>query len=213
MELAKYIDHTYLKPDAQKKDIDKILKEAKQYHFASVCISPIWVAYAHKELEGSDVHVVTVIGFPEGATPTAVKVFETKQAIADGADEVDMVIPIGMLKDGQYDYVKEDIRSVVKAAGGKMTKVIIETCLLTDDEKVKACEIAKAAGADFVKTSTGFSRGGATVEDVKLMRKAVGADMGVKASGGVANKAEAEAMIVAGATRIGTSHGVEIMQG
>lgn len=213
MELAKYIDHTYLKPDAQKKDIDKILKEAKQYHFASVCISPIWVAYAHKELEGSGVHVVTVIGFPEGATPTAVKAFETKQAIADGADEVDMVIPIGMLKDGQYDYVKEDIRLVVKAAGGKMTKVIIETCLLTDDEKVKACEIAKAAGADFVKTSTGFSRGGATVEDVKLMRKAVGADMGVKASGGVANKAEAEAMIVAGATRIGTSHGVEIMQG
>ena len=213
MELAKYIDHTYLKPDAQKKDIDKILKEAKQYNFASVCISPIWVAYAHKELEGSGVHVVTVIGFPEGATPTAVKVFETKQAIADGADEVDMVIPIGMLKDGQYNYVKEDIRSVVKAAGGKMTKVIIETCLLTDDEKVKACEIAKAAGADFVKTSTGFSRGGATVEDVKLMRKAVGADMGVKASGGVANKAEAEAMIVAGATRIGTSHGVEIMQG
>lgn len=213
MELAKYIDHTYLKPDAQKKDIDKILKEAKQYHFASVCISPIWVAYAHKELEGSGVHVVTVIGFPEGATTTAVKVFETKQAIADGADEVDMVIPIGMLKDGQYNYVKEDIRSVVKAAGGKMTKVIIETCLLTDDEKVKACEIAKAAGADFVKTSTGFSRGGATVEDVKLMRKAVGADMGVKASGGVANKAEAEAMIVAGATRIGTSHGVEIMQG
>lgn len=213
MELEKYIDHTYLKPDAQKKDIDKILKEAKQYHFASVCISPIWVAYAHKELEGSGVHVVTVIGFPEGATPTAVKAFETKQAIADGADEVDMVIPIGMLKDGQCDYVKEDIRSVVKAAGGKMTKVIIETCLLTDDEKVKACEIAKAAGADFVKTSTGFSRGGATVEDVKLMRKAVGADMGVKASGGVANKAEAEAMIVAGATRIGTSHGVEIMQG
>lgn len=213
MELEKYIDHTYLKPDAQKKDIDKVLKEAKQYHFASVCISPIWVAYAHKELEGSGVHVVTVIGFPEGATPTAVKVFETKQAIADGADEVDMVIPIGMLKDGQYDYVKEDIRLVVKAAGGKMTKVIIETCLLTDDEKVKACEIAKAAGADFVKTSTGFSRGGATVEDVKLMRKAVGADMGVKASGGVANKAEAEAMIVAGATRIGTSHGVEIMQG
>lgn len=213
MELEKYIDHTYLKPDAQKKDIDKILKEAKQYHFASVCISPIWVAYAHKELEGSGVHVVTVIGFPEGATPTAVKVFETKQAIADGADEVDMVIPIGMLKDGQYDYVKEDIRLVVKAAGGKMTKVIIETCLLTDDEKIKACEIAKAAGADFVKTSTGFSRGGATVEDVKLMRKAVGADMGVKASGGVANKAEAEAMIVAGATRIGTSHGVEIMQG
>lgn len=213
MELEKYIDHTYLKPDAQTKDIDKILKEAKQYHFASVCISPIWVAYAHKELEGSGVHVVTVIGFPEGATPTAVKAFETKQAIADGADEVDMVIPIGMLKDGQYDYVKKDIRSVVKAAGGKMTKVIIETCLLTDDEKVKACEIAKAAGADFVKTSTGFSRGGATVEDVKLMRKAVGADMGVKASGGVANKAEAEAMIVAGATRIGTSHGVEIMQG
>lgn len=213
MELAKYIDHTYLKPDAQKKDIDKILKEAREYHFASVCISPIWVSYAHKELAGSGVNVVTVIGFPEGATPTSVKVFETKQAIADGADEVDMVIPIGFLKDEQYDYVENDIHSVVEAAGDKVTKVIIETCLLTDDEKVKACEIAKKAGADFVKTSTGFSKWGAKVEDVKLMRKTVGKDMGVKASGGVANKAEAEAMIAAGANRIGTSHGVEIMQG
>ena len=180
MELAKFIDHTYLQPDAQKKDIDKILAEAKQYHFASVCISPIWVSYAHKELAGSGVNVVTVIGFPEGATPTSVKAFETKQAIADGADEVDMVIPIGFLKDA---------------------------------EKGKACELAKKAGADFVKTSTGFSKWGATVEDVKLMRKTVGPDMGVKASGGVRDRKEAEAMVAAGANRIGTSHGVEIMQG
>ena len=210
MELAKFIDHTYLQPDAQKKDIDKILAEAKQYHFASVCISPIWVSYAHKELAGSGVNVVTVIGFPEGATPTSVKAFETKQAIADGADEVDMVIPIGFLKDGEYDYVEKDIRA---AAQGKTTKVIIEACLLTDAEKVKACELAKKAGADFVKTSTGFSKWGATVEDVKLMRKTVGPDMGVKASGGVRDRKEAEAMVAAGANRIGTSHGVEIMQG
>ena len=213
MELAKFIDHTYLQPDAQKKDIDKILAEAKQYHFASVCISSIWVSYAHKELAGSGVNVVTVIGFPEGATPTSVKAFETKQAIADGADEVDMVIPIGFLKDGEYDYVEKDIRAVVEAAQGKTTKVIIEACLLTDAEKVKACELAKKAGADFVKTSTGFSKWGATVEDVKLMRKTVGPDMGVKASGGVRDRKEAEAMVAAGANRIGTSHGVEIMQG
>lgn len=213
MELAKFIDHTYLQPDAQKKDIDKILSEAKRYHFASVCISPIWVSYAHKELANSDVNVVTVIGFPEGATPTSVKAFETKQAIADGADEVDMVIPIGFLKDGEYDYVENDIRAVVAAAQGKTTKVIIETCLLTDAEKVKACELAKKAGADFVKTSTGFSKGGATIEDVKLMRKTVGPDMGVKASGGVRDRKEAEAMVAAGANRIGTSHGIDIMKG
>ena len=163
MELAKFIDHTYLQPDAQKKDIDKILSEAKQYHFASVCISPIWVSYAHKELADSDVNVVTVIGFPEGATPTSVKAFETKQAIADGADEVDMVIPIGFLKDGEYDYVENDIRAVVEAAQGKTTKVIIEACLLTDAEKVKACELAKKAGAAVDQTSPGNSPGGAPI--------------------------------------------------
>ena len=186
MELAKFIDHTYLQPDAQKKDIDKILAEAKQYHFASVCISPIWGSHAHKELAGSGVNVVTVIGFPEGATPTSVKAFETRQAIADGADEVDTVIPIGFLKDGEYDYVENDIRAVVEAAQGKTTKVIIEACLLTDDEKVKACELAKKAGADFVKTSTGFSKWGATVEDVKLMRKTVGPEWASRLRAGYA---------------------------
>lgn len=213
MELAKYIDHTLLKPDAQKTAIDRLLAEAKEYHFASVCVSPIWVKHAHAVLAGTDIRVVTVIGFPAGATPTSVKVFETKQAIADGADEVDMVIPIGLLKDGEYDYVENDIRSVVAAADGKVTKVIIEACLLTDAEKVKACELSKKAGARFVKTSTGFSKWGAKAEDVKLMRETVGSDMGVKAAGGIASRAEAESMIAAGATRIGTSHGIAIIKG
>ena len=213
MELAKYIDHTLLKPDAQKASIDRLLAEAKEYHFASVCVSPIWVKHAHAVLAGTDIRVVTVIGFPAGATPTSVKVFETKQAIADGADEVDMVIPIGFLKDGEYDYVENDIRSVVAAANGRVTKVIIEACLLTDAEKVKACELSKKAGARFVKTSTGFSKWGAKAEDVKLMRETVGSDMGVKAAGGIASRAEAESMIAAGATRIGTSHGIAIIKG
>lgn len=213
MKLAKFIDHTLLKPDAQEVAIHKLLDEAKQYHFASVCVSPIWVSYSHEILKDSDVNVVTVIGFPTGATPTSVKVFETKQAIKDGADEVDMVLPVGFLKDKKYNYVETDIRSVVEAANGKTTKVIIETCLLTDEEKLIACKIAKKAGANFVKTSTGFSTHGATPEDVKLMRDTVGNDMGVKASGGVANRAEAEAVIAAGANRIGTSHGVEIING
>lgn len=212
MNYAKIIDHTLLKTDATKQDVDKLLSEAKKYEFASVCVSPIWVAYAHEQLKNSPVKVCTVIGFPQGATPTAVKVFETKNAIENGADEVDMVISVGFLKDKNYDYVKNDIKSVVEAAKGKLTKVIIETCLLTDDEKVAVCKLAKEAGADFVKTSTGFSTGGATVEDVKLMRKTVGPDMGVKASGGVRNRAEAKAMVEAGATRIGTSHGVEIIK-
>ncbi len=212
MNYAKIIDHTLLKPDATKADLDKLLQEAKTYEFASVCVSPIWVSYAHEQLQNSPVKVCTVVGFPEGATPTAVKAFETENAVANGADEIDMVIPIGFLKDGNFDYVKNDIKAVVAAAGGKLTKVIIETCLLTDEEKVKACQLAKEAGADFVKTSTGFSTGGATIADVKLMRQTVGSDMGVKASGGVKNLQDAQDMVAAGATRIGTSHGVDIVK-
>ncbi len=212
MNYAKIIDHTLLKPDATKSDLDKLLQEAKTYEFASVCVSPIWVSYAHEQLQNSPVKVCTVVGFPEGATLTAVKAFETENAVANGADEIDMVIPIGFLKDGNFDYVKNDIKAVVTAAGGKLTKVIIETCLLTDEEKVKACQLAKEAGADFVKTSTGFSTGGATTTDVKLMRQTVGADMGVKASGGVKNLQDAQDMVAAGATRIGTSHGVDIVK-
>ena len=167
---------------------------------------------AAKELKDSKVNVCTVIGFPQGATPSSVKAFETKQAIEDGADEVDMVITVGKLKAGEYDDVEKDIKAVVDAANGKLVKVIIECCLLTDDEKVKACELAKKAGADFVKTSTGFSKWGAKPEDVALMRKTVGKDMGVKASGGIHTKEEAEAMVNAGANRIGASHGMEFVE-
>ena len=213
MNINKLIDHTALKPNTNKESILKLIAEAKTYDFASVCVNPCWVALAHQELKNTDVKVCTVIGFPLGANTTEVKVFETKDAIEKGAQEIDMVINIAMLKDKEYDYVENDIRAVVEAAQGKTTKVIIEACLLTDTEKVKACELAKKAGADFVKTSTGFSKGGATIEDVKLMRKTVGPDMGVKASGGVRDRKEAEAMVAAGANRIGTSHGVDIMQG
>ena len=214
MDLTKYIDHTLLKTDARKADLDKLLSEAKAYGFASVCVSPIWVSYAAEQLKGSGVKTCTVIGFPQGAAPSEVKAFETKKAIADGAEEVDMVIPGGRLKDRDLDYVRNDIRSVAEAAKGKaLTKVIIETCLLTDEEKRIACRLAKEAGADFVKTSTGFSTGGATVEDVKLMRETVGSELGVKASGGVRSRADAEAMIVAGASRLGTSSGVKIIEG
>ena len=214
MDFAKMIDHTLLKTEAGKADLDKLLDEAKTYHFASVCVSPIWVSYAAEKLKGTDVKTCTVIGFPQGATPSAVKAFETQKAIADGAEEVDMVISVGRLKDQDYDYVREDIKSVVAAAKGKaLTKVIIETCLLTNEEKRVACCLAKEAGADFVKTSTGFSSGGAVVEDVRLMRETVGAEMGVKASGGVRSRADAEAMVAAGATRLGTSSGVKIVAG
>ena len=214
MELAKYIDHTLLRTDARRGDVEKLVEEAKAYHFASVCVSPIWVAFAAQALRGSGVRTCTVIGFPQGATPSAVKAFETKQAIADGAEEVDMVIAVGRLKDGDDAYVKADIEAVVAAAKGKaLTKVIIETCLLTDEEKRRACRLAKEAGADFVKTSTGFSVGGATAADVKLMRESVGEGVGVKASGGVRSRADAEAMLAAGATRLGTSSGVQIVAG
>ena len=214
MELAKYIDHTLLKTDAQRADVAKLIEEAKAYHFASVCVSPIWVSYVSEALRDTGVKTCTVNGFPQGATPSAVKAFETEQAVADGADEVDMVIAIGRLKDGDDAYVKADIEAVVQAAGGKaLTKVIIETCLLTDEEKRRACLLAKEAGADFVKTSTGFAAGGATVADVKLMRESVGEAMGVKAAGGVRTRADAEAMLAAGATRLGTSSGVKIVEG
>lgn len=214
MELAKYIDHTLLKTDAQRADVTKLIEEAKAYHFASVCVSPIWVSYVSEALRDTGIKTCTVIGFPQGATPSAVKAFETKQAVADGADEVDMVIAVGKLKDGDDAYVKADIEAVVRAARGKaLTKVIIETCLLTDEEKRRACLLAKEAGADFVKTSTGFAAGGATAADVKLMRESVGEAMGVKAAGGVRTRADAEAMLAAGATRLGTSSGVKIVEG
>ena len=213
MELAKYIDHTLLRTDAQRADVAKLIEEAKAYHFASVCVSSIWVSYVSEALRDTGVKTCTVIGFPQGATPSAVKAFETKQAVADGADEVDMVIAVGRLKDGDDAYVKADIEAVVRAAGGKaLTKVIIETCLLTDEEKRRACLLAKEAGAGFVKTSTGFAAGGATAADVRLMRESVGEAMGVKAAGGIRSRADAEAMLAAGATRLGTSSGVKIVE-
>ncbi|MGG0657556.1 deoxyribose-phosphate aldolase [Rummeliibacillus pycnus] len=210
---ASYIDHTLLKPEATEEQIITLCAEAKEFDFASVCVNPTWVSVAATELKGAISKVCTVIGFPLGASTSATKAFETKDAIANGADEIDMVINIGALKSGQFDVVESDIKAVVDAANGTLVKVIIETCLLTDEEKVKACELSVAAGADFVKTSTGFSTGGATAEDVALMRKTVGPKIGVKASGGVRSLEDLEAMVAAGATRIGASSGVKIMQG
>ncbi|PVE64653.1 deoxyribose-phosphate aldolase [Priestia megaterium] len=209
------IDHTLLKADATEEQITVLAQEAKEYSFASVCVNPTWVKKAAELLKDApEVKVCTVIGFPLGATTSAVKAFETTNAIENGADEVDMVINIGALKDKNYDLVQSDIQAVVNAAKGKaLVKVIIETALLTDEEKAKASELAVKAGADFVKTSTGFSTGGATVEDVALMRKTVGPDVGVKASGGVRGLEDAKAMIEAGATRIGASSGVSIAKG
>lgn len=213
MNINKLIDHTALKPNTNKESILKLIAEAKTYDFASVCVNPCWVALAHQELKNTDVKVCTVIGFPLGANTTEVKVFETKDAIEKGAQEIDMVINIAMLKDKEYDYVENEIHQIVEAAKDKaIVKVIIETCLLTDEEKIKACELSKKAGADFVKTSTGFSTGGATVHDIALMRKTVGAEMGVKASGGVHTHEEALAMVEAGATRIGASVGVKLLK-
>lgn len=211
MKLNKYIDHTLLKPEATRSQIEVLCQEAKAYDFMSVCVNPTWVSLAHELLQGSDVEVCTVIGFPLGANTPEVKAFETRQAIQDGATEIDMVINVGAAKDGDWDKVQADIHAVVQAADGTLVKVIIETCLLTDDEKVKACQAAVAAGADFVKTSTGFSTGGATVSDIRLMRQTVGEGIGVKASGGVSTQAEALAMIEAGATRIGASKGIAIV--
>ncbi len=212
MDYNRLIDHTLLASDATESQIKKICDEAKEYHFASVCVNPSWVSFCANELKGTNTKVCTVIGFPLGATTTKSKEEELKQAILDGAEELDMVINIGKLKDHQDEYVENEIRSLKKLCGNLVLKVIIETCLLTDEEKVRVCLLAKNAGADFVKTSTGFSKWGAKVEDVALMRKTVGPDMGVKASGGVRNKEEMEAMVKAGATRIGTSHGVELVK-
>jgi deoxyribose-phosphate aldolase len=213
--LAAIIDHTLLKPDATHPEIEKLCDEARQYQFASVCINPSYVALCSKLLSGSPVKVCTVIGFPLGATSTAAKVFEAEQAIRDGALEVDMVLNVGYLKSGNTKFVEEDIRAVAAAAhrSHAILKVILETCLLTDEEKETACILAKKAGADFVKTSTGFSKGGATVEDIALMRKAVGQDMGVKASGGVRTQEQARAFVAAGATRIGASASIKIVTG
>ncbi|WP_050607663.1 deoxyribose-phosphate aldolase [Clostridium niameyense] len=212
-ELAAMIDHTILKPEASQEVVERICKEAIENKFASVCINPCNVPLVAKLLEGSSVKVCTVIGFPLGATTSNVKAFETKEAIENGAEEVDMVINIGKLKDKDYDYVKKDIEAVVNAASGKaLTKVIIETCLLTDEEKVKVCEIAKKAGADFVKTSTGFSKSGAKASDIKIMRETVGKDIGVKASGGIHSYEEALDMINSGASRIGASASISICE-
>lgn len=213
MNINKLIDHTSLKPNTTKDEILKLLDEAKTYDFASVCVNPCWIELAHQELKHTDVKVCTVIGFPLGANTTEVKIFEAKDAIEKGAQEIDMVINVAMLKDKEYDYVENEIQKIVEVAKDKaLVKVIIEACLLTDEEKIKACELSQKAGADFVKTSTGFSTGGATVHDVALMRKTVGTDMGVKASGGVHTHEEALAMIEAGANRIGASAGVKLLK-
>lgn len=213
-KIAGMIDHTVLKADTTENQIVTLCEEAREYKFASVCVNPTWVKKCAELLQGSGVDVCTVIGFPLGANTSEVKAFETTQAIKDGATEVDMVINIGALKDGNNELVERDIKAVVDAAKGKaLTKVIIETCLLTDEEKVRACELAVKAGTDYVKTSTGFSTGGATKEDIALMRKTVGPDIGVKASGGVRNTEDAETMIAAGASRIGASAGVSIIKG
>ncbi|QOR65583.1 deoxyribose-phosphate aldolase [Cytobacillus suaedae] len=212
--IAKLIDHTALKADTTEEQILKLCSEAKEYVFASVCVNPTWVKTAAEQLAGTEVKICTVIGFPLGANTPETKAFETTNAIENGATEVDMVINIGALKDKNDDLVERDIRAVVEAAKGKaLTKVIIETSLLTEEEKVRACQLAVKAGTDFVKTSTGFSTGGATVEDIALMRKTVGPDIGVKASGGVRDLKGVQDMVEAGATRIGASAGVEIVKG
>lgn len=213
-ELAGYIDHTQLKPDTTKAKIEQVIQEAKEHEFASVCVNPYWVPYCYEKLKETPVKVCTVIGFPLGASSTTVKAFETEQAIKDGAQEVDMVINVGELRSGNDNAVKKDIKAVVQTAGDRaLTKVIIETSLLNEEEKDRACQLAKEAGADFVKTSTGFSGGGATVEDIRLMRETVGSEMGVKASGGVRDLKTAQAIIKAGATRIGASAGIDIIRG
>ncbi|WP_147803997.1 deoxyribose-phosphate aldolase [Alkalicoccus halolimnae] len=212
--IASIIDHTLLKPETTEDQIVKLCQEAAEYNFASVCVTPTWVKKSASELKGTKVDVCTVVGFPLGANTPEVKAFETKNAIENGATEIDMVLNIGALKQGNVDLVEEDMRAVQEAAEGRaLTKVILETCLLTDEEKRTACDIALKAGLDFVKTSTGFSFGAATIEDVELMRKAVGDKAGVKASGGVKTLQDAEDMVKAGATRIGASAGVQIVKG
>jgi deoxyribose-phosphate aldolase len=213
MDYGKYIDHTVLKPETTKETVARFCAEAKQYKFAAVCVNPCRVAYAASLLAGSGVKVASVIGFPLGAATPLVKAFECRDALANGADELDMVINLGAVKDGDYGLVERDIRAVVEAAGSAAVKVIIETSALTDEEKVKVCKIAAKEGAAFVKTSTGFGKGGATVEDVKLMKRTVGPSIQVKASTGVKTRADADALIAAGATRLGTSSGIAIVTG
>jgi deoxyribose-phosphate aldolase len=210
-DLAGLIDHTLLKPDATAAQVRQVCAEARRYHFHSVCVNPIFAALAHSELAGSAVTTCSVIAFPFGATTTIAKAAEARQAVADGAGEIDMVIAIGALKAGERDHVRRDIAEVKRACGASVLKAIIETCLLTDEEKAQACLLAKEAGADFVKTSTGYGGGGATVEDVALMRRTVGPTLGVKASGGIKTFAQALAMVQAGATRIGASSGVAMV--
>lgn len=214
MELNKYIDHTLLKPEATHEDIRKVCEEAARYGTASVCVNPIYAKFVTEQLKGTDIKTCCVVGFPLGATLPEIKAAEAAAAIKNGASEIDMVIAIGAAREGDWDYVQADIAAVVEACKGKaLLKVIIETCLLTDEQKEKACLCAKNAGADFVKTSTGFSTAGATAEDIALMRKTVGPDMGVKAAGGIRSKEAAEAMISAGATRIGASSSKKIIEG
>jgi len=214
-DLAHLIDHTLLDPAATRADIDRLCAEAKEYGFAAVCVNPAWVRRAYENLAGSEVKVASVIGFPLGAATTEVKVLETQRALRDGALEIDMVINVGRLKSGLYLWVGDEIRKIAEVCheGGAITKVIIETSLLSDEEKVVACRLAREAGADFVKTSTGWGAGGATVADVTLMRTTVGPEMGVKASGGIRTAEDVIAMIRAGATRIGASAGVKIVTG
>ena len=213
--IASYIDHTLLKPEASEAEILKVCAEAVEYHFKSVCVNPLWVKTVKTALKGSGVLTCSVIGFPMGATPSDVKAFEARGAVLDGADEIDMVINIAAARAGDKGALVDDISAVADAvhAGGALLKVIIETSLLSDDQKVLACQASVAAGADFVKTSTGFNGGGATPEDIALMRRTVGTDLGVKASGGVRSLADAQAMIAAGATRIGASSGIAIVKG
>lgn len=214
MDISKTIDHTLLKPDASKEGVEKLCKEAAEYNFKAVCVNPSHIELCKRLLKDTEVKVATVVGFPLGANTTETKVFETKDSVLKGADEIDMVINIGALKEGDHQLVENDIKAVVNACEGKaIVKVIIETCLLTDYEKRKACELSMSAGAHFVKTSTGFSTGGATVEDVALMKSVVGSNLEVKASGGVRDRETALLMIEAGATRIGTSSGIKIIEG
>jgi deoxyribose-phosphate aldolase len=214
-DIASYIDHTLLKPEASEADVLKVCAEAAEYRFKSVCVNPIWVKTVTTALKGTGVLTCSVVGFPLGATPTDVKSFEARGAVLDGADEVDMVINIASARAGDKGALTDDITAVAETvhAGGAILKVIIETALLTDEQKVLACQAAVEAGADFVKTSTGFNGGGATAEDVALMRRTVGPGLGVKASGGVRSLADAQAMIAAGATRIGASSGIAIVKG
>jgi len=213
IEIAKMIDHTILKANVTQEQVGKICEEAKKYGFASVCVNPAYASLVSELLKGSPVKVTVVVGFPLGATTKTAKALEARDAVAAGADEIDMVINVGALKSGNYSLVLDDIKAVREAAKGRALKVIIETALLTKEEKIKACELSKEAGADFVKTSTGFSTGGATIEDIKLMRSVVGTSMGIKASGGIHTLEEARAMKEAGATRIGASASVKIVTG